>query len=61
MKKTDLIAEIDAYAAARASGNQLLIARSVNAMQGIFAALPDEIAEVQAEPPEPPAKAPAKK
>jgi uncharacterized small protein (DUF1192 family) len=58
MKKTDLIAEIDAYAAAKASGNQLLLARSVNALQSTLALLPDEIAEVKAEPP---AKAPVKK
>jgi hypothetical protein len=58
MKKTDLINEIDAYAAARASANQLLIARSVNAMQSIFALLPDEIAEVKTggTPSEPPAE-----
>lgn len=61
MKKTDLIAEIDAYAAAKASGNQLLLARSVNALQSTLALLPDEIAEVKAEPSDPPVKTPTKK
>lgn len=43
MTKQQLVQEIEAYAAARASGNTTLIQRSIAALQQALSALPDEL------------------
>lgn len=45
MKTTDLIAEIEAYAAAKASGNVLLARRQGGVLQGLLGQLPEELPE----------------
>lgn len=45
MKKSELIDEINAFAAARASGNPLLSQRQAQVVEEIMSKLPDELPE----------------
>lgn len=51
MTKQHLVQEIEAYAAARASGNTTLIQRSIAALQQALSALPDELTPPQSNEP----------
>jgi hypothetical protein len=48
IKLADLIQEIDAFAAAKSSGNAALAARQANILKGLLDQLPDEIPVKQA-------------
>jgi hypothetical protein len=50
MNKQLLIDEIEAFAAARASGNPLLIQRQIVNLERLLAQLPDELPKVNANP-----------
>lgn len=45
MQKTELVDEINAFAAARASGNPLLLTRQAAKLEELMSRLPDEVEE----------------
>lgn len=59
MKKLDLIAEINSYAAAKASGDQILVERQGQVLSELLNKLPAELPEVTAPSEAPETETPA--